>query len=153
MLGAAACVVALAGCALSIPTDPNGTLDEVTGGTLRAGVSPNPPWTSVEAGVPDGVDVELVVQFAEEIDAVVEWTYGGEEHLIGQLERGELDLVLGGITDDSPWEKQAAITTPFVEVTGPDGRPEKHVFAAPLGENAFLLRLERFLLDQEVEVP
>ena len=42
---------------------------------------------------------------------------GGEETLIGRLERGELDLVIGGLTADTPWVEQAAITKPYAETT------------------------------------
>lgn len=39
--------LALAACGATIPTDPDGTLETVRGGTLRAGVSPAEPWTEV----------------------------------------------------------------------------------------------------------
>ena len=148
-----AAALTLTGCGVTIPTDPNGTLEQVREGILKVGVSPNDVWTDFNAGDPTGVDVELVTGFATELGADVEWEFGGEEALIGELERGELDLVIGGLTDTSPWADKAAITKPFVEATGADGSPEKHVMAAPLGENDFLLELETFLLNQEVEVP
>ena len=47
---AALLVPLLAGCGLKIPTDPEGTLDRVSGGTLRAGISHNPPWTETGTG-------------------------------------------------------------------------------------------------------
>ena len=136
----------LASCGLSVPADPNGTLDRVTGGILRVGVSPNPPWTEVTQGTePTGTEVELVREFAATLPAEVSWTAGGEEALITAMEHGELDLVIGGLTADTPWEKHAAITTPYAEGIGPDGKRIKLVMAAPPGENAFLLRLEKFL--------
>ncbi len=139
----------LASCGLSIPVDPNGTLDRVTGGTLRVGVSPNPPWTEItEGGEPTGTEVGLVREFAATLPAEVSWTVGGEEALITAMEHGALDLVIGGLTADTPWEKHAAITKPYAEGTGPDGKRIKLVMAAPLGENAFLLRLEKFLLSK-----
>lgn len=143
----------LSGCAVSIPTDPNGTLDEVRDGSLRVGASPSEGWVDLDGDTPSGVDVDLVQGFADSLHSDIRWQLGGEEALIGQLERGDLDLVIGGLTDRSPWIEQAAITTPFVEVTGEDGALESHVMAAPLGENAFLLELETFLLSQKVEAP
>ena len=54
-----------AGCGVTIPTDPEGTLERVSGGTLRVGVSPNPPWTEVTQGAePTGTEVRLVEEFA-----------------------------------------------------------------------------------------
>lgn len=142
--------VLLTGCAGAFPADPDGTLNEVRGGVLRVGVSSHAPWTDVGPGrAPSGLEVDLVTGFAESLDAEVEWTASGEEDLIGQLERSELDLVVGGLTAASPWAEQAALTYPYTTVTGPDGAPEAHVMAAPLGENAFLVALERFLLEHK----
>src|SRR5918998_6285345 len=113
----------LAGCGLTIPTDPEDTLERVTGGTLRVGVSPNPPWTEVAQDVePSGSEVGLVKEFAATLPAEVSWTVGGEEGLIKGLEEGQLDLVIGGLTADTPWEKHAAIPKPYAEGTGPDGK-------------------------------
>lgn len=152
-VGAAATVLlAVTGCSATIPSDPDGTLDRVTDGTLRVGVSPNPPWTDLPGGPdadPEGSEVDLVEGFAASIGADVEWVPGGEEDLIGRLERGELDLVIGGLTARSPWSEKAALTYRYTETTGPEGEKELHVMAAPMGENAFLVELERFLLEAD----
>jgi polar amino acid transport system substrate-binding protein len=210
----------LAGC--GIPRDPEGTLDRVEGGTLRAGITVSEPWTRLEGGRPGGVEVELVERFARELGARVEWVNGSEADLIGALEVRELDLVVGGLTSDTPWQNKAAITrgyaTTRVVVAVPASQPPpddiaglrvaveagtdaagileaktdavpvrvadvtqvrgsavavdewlldnldlrdtgvhlskvEHVMATPLGENAFLVRLERFLIDHQGEVP
>jgi membrane-bound lytic murein transglycosylase MltF len=144
-------LVAVAGCA-AIPVDPEGTLERVSGGVLRVGMSQHEPWTALEDGERSGVEVRLIEEFAAERDADVEWRDGGEESLIGQLHRGELDVVVGGLTEKSPWSSHAALTRPYVVVTGPTGSPEPHVMAARMGENALLVALERFLLEREAEV-
>ena len=139
------------GCGVEIPADPDGTLERVQGDVLRVGVSAMPPWTSsVTGGEPDGVEIALIRAFAESLGSEVEWTEGGEEHLVSKLERGELDVVVGGITASSPWADKAALTRPYVTVTGADGQPEDHVMLSALGENAFLAALERFLLTADV---
>jgi polar amino acid transport system substrate-binding protein len=136
-------------CGVSIPTDPEGTLERVTGGTLRVGVSPNPPWTEVRGDAePTGTEVGLVKEFAASLPAKVSWTVGGEEALIKRLEIGELDLVIGGLTADTPWEEHAAITKPYGEAMGVEGKRIELVMAAPPGENAYLLKLEKFLLSR-----
>lgn len=117
-----------AGC--TYPQDPDGTLERVEGGTLRAGVSPSPR---------SAAEMRLVERFAADLGARVRWTRDGEEHLIERLEKGELDLVVGGLTKTSPWKTHAALTRPYAK---------DHVMAAPLGENAFLVRLERHLLEE-----
>jgi ABC-type amino acid transport substrate-binding protein len=133
----------------SFPADPEGTLERVTGGTLRVGVSLNPPHTEVRgAAEPEGAEVALVRNFAATLPAEIEWTVGGEERLILALEHGDLDLVIGGLTADTPWTEHAAITKPYAEAADPAGEPVELVMAARLGENAFLLRLERFLRER-----
>jgi polar amino acid transport system substrate-binding protein len=212
--------VGVTGC--GIPRDPEGTLDRVRGGTLRAGITASQPWTSLEGGRPGGVEVELVERFAQELGARVEWVDGSEAELIGALEVRELDLVVGGLTADTPWQSKAAITRSYattrVVVAVPASQPlpgdiaglrvaveagseaagileektdavpvrvpdvtqvkgsavavdewlldnlglrdtgvhlskAKHVMATPLGENAFLVRLERFLIAHQADVP
>ena len=140
----------LAGCGLSIPADPEGTLDRVRGGVLRVGVSPNPPWTVVSGpeAQPACREVELVQGFADGLGARVEWSTGGEEPLMKRLKEGQLDMVIGGLTAKTPWTKHAAVTRPYASATGVDGKRERHVMAARMGENAFLVELERHLLSR-----
>jgi ABC-type amino acid transport substrate-binding protein len=155
MLGASASLVlacALAGCGLSVPADPEGTLDRVSGGVLRVGVTPNGDRVTIdEAGDPSGGDVDLVEGFAETVDADIEWVVGAEEAHVRELESGELDLVIGGITDQTPWLDKAGVTRPYLEITEPDGTRLKLVMLTPMGENAFISELERFLTEHGQE--
>jgi polar amino acid transport system substrate-binding protein len=146
-----ATVLFVAACSVQIPQDPDGTLDRVRGDVLRVGVSHNPPWTSVDGNEPSGIEPELVREFAKTIDADVEWTIGGEETLVHQLEEGRLDLVIGGFTAKSPWVEHVALTRPYTTAPSASGEPEKYVMAVAKGENAFLVALERFLLAQDVQ--
>lgn len=149
LLVIAVMAASLSGC--GIPVDPAGTLDRVSGGELRVGVSHNPPWTDTStSGNPTGLEVRLVEQFADDLDAEIVWTETSEARLMDGLERGELDLAIAGLLDDTPWMDVAAVTRPFAETRDADDRLERHVMATPMGENAFLVRLERFLSDQEV---
>lgn len=141
--------VGLTGCGLQIPRDPDGTLDRVTGGQLHAGVTPNGTFVRVDGGEPTGRDVEAIRAFADSLDAEVEWTVGAEEALVRGLENGDLDVVAGGLTDKTPWTDKAGMTRPYAEATLDDGRTAKLVMLVPIGENAFLSRLETFL-DQEM---
>jgi ABC-type amino acid transport substrate-binding protein len=134
-------------CGLQVPADPEGTLDRISNGTLRVGISHNPPWTAVHNGEdPEGSEADLVREFAATRGASIDWTAAGEESLMGQLERGELDLVIGGLTKKSPWSDRAALTQPYAEGRAPDGAKEEYVMASRMGENAFLQELEQFLL-------
>lgn len=146
-LAAASAVLALtlAGCAL--PVDPDGTLERVTGGELRVGVVHDPPWAAVDGPEPSGSEVDLVLDYAATIDAEVEWYPGGEERLVRELEHGRIDLLIGGLTQDTPWVERVGVTRPYVAEDTPDGTLH-HVIAVPLGENGLLVDLERFLHDR-----
>lgn len=132
------------GCA-TIPRDPEGTLERVrTTRLLRVGASPSEGRVVVAGTEPAGPEVELVTGFAEAVGARVDWRVGGEEELVGAMERGELDLLAGGLSDRTPWSQRVSVTRPYAE-SRRHGEPVKHVLAVPLGENAMLGRLERYL--------
>ena len=42
--------------------------------------------------------------------------------LILALEHGDLDLVIGGLTADTPWTEHAAITKPYARTPTPTAR-------------------------------
>ena len=204
--------LALLVTACGLPRDPESTLDRVSGGTLRVGISEHEPWTVLGSSGPSGVEVELVELFAEDIDARIEWVDGEVEELAGALKVREIDLLIAGLTARSKISSEGALTHPYlttqlVVATPPEmdledvagievaveantegaGILEKtdaipvrvddatdaegpvaienyllddlgledtglrlletdHVMAVPHGENAWLVRLERFLL-------
>ena len=148
-------VLALAGCAM--PADPDGTLQDITGGTLRVGVTESvtdsAEFVRLQPGAePAGIEPELVRGFAATRDASVEWVEGSEHQLVEDLKHGELDLVIGGLASDTPWSKHAGMTRPYAESQDKRGKTVKHVMLVLMGENAFLLALDQYLLGQEVEL-
>lgn len=148
LMAAPVLAVALTGCVAHYPADPYGTLERVTDGVLRVGVSHNEPFTSVLGPVPSGREVELVEDYADTLGAQVEWTAEGEEELVDQLEHGRLDMMVGGLTQQTPWQQKVGLTRPYTQTTDEFGRTEKHVMAVRQGENAFLLELDEFLQDR-----
>ena len=216
---AAAAAATFGGC--QYPADPDGTLERVRDGTMRVGVTASDPWVDLaDPGDPQGVEPELARRFAARLNAEVEWIEGSEEELMGALEEGQLDLVVGGLTKKTPWKKEAALTRPYLRTrlvvgappgaslpddfdgvdvafergseagglvarktkaepvavqelgdargaaavddwllddlrlrgTGTQLSKHDHVMAAPLGENAWLVELERFLLRRTSEI-
>lgn len=135
----------LTGCAASYPTDPHATLERVTGSVLRVGISHNEPFVSVAGPAPSGREVALVENYARSLGAEVVWTADGEEELVDQLEHGQLDMMVGGLTDKTPWQKKIGLTRPYTQTIDEFGQTEKHVMAVRKGENAFLLDLDEFL--------
>lgn len=147
----AACVFTLLITGCAIPKDPDGTLDDVRGGTLRVGVTAADPWVVDKA---EGVEIELIEDFAATLDAEVRFEDGSEAVLLERLKAGELDLVAGGFDEKTPWITHGAPTRPYLEVREEqDSGPANvgHVMLAPLGENAFLVELEEFLDAHEAE--
>ena len=144
---AAVLLTVLSGCGLSVPTDPDGTLQSVSGGEMRVGVSPDPGLVSDDTDPPTGSIPDLVTGFADSIDADIDWTVASEETLVGMLERGDLDLVAGGFTDQTPWVDRAGVSRGYPGIDGADGL--SLVMLVPLGENAVLSALERYL-DRQV---
>src|SRR5690625_19187 len=151
-----AVMIGLAGCSGHFPADPDVTLDKDSGGTPRVGIPDQPHWTDTDSEGNDeqdkgGTEVALETDYAQTINADVEWHTGGEEQLIMMLSGRELDMVIGGLTDESPWSSDAALTTTFAESIGVDDSTSKHVMAVQMGENAFMTSLEEFLLDQNID--
>ncbi|WP_336646703.1 hypothetical protein [Microbacterium sp. USHLN186] len=140
-------LVSLAGCGIRIPADPHGTLTGVEGDELHVGVSPDPGLIDVSGATPTGALIDLAEDYARTLDATPTWTVASEETLVGMLESGDIDLAVGGFTEKTPWTARAALTRGYANIPGADGR--KLVMLVPLGENAMLSDLERFL-DEEV---
>jgi polar amino acid transport system substrate-binding protein len=155
LLACAACGLAACGlAACGLPHDADGTLDRVRGGTLRVGVLRSAPWVTDSLGTLGGVEVRLVNDLARTLGARVTWIRQPEGQLMEALHARELDLVIGGLTAAEPWAKQVAFTHPYhvdtvgvgvVQGTVTRTVVRKHVLAAPPGENAWLVHVERFL--------
>lgn len=130
---------------MQIPADPDGTLDRVvTSGKLRVGVSVQPPFTTLPPtpdADPGGSEVDLVNGFAASLGVEPVWVVGGEEELVRALAQGEIQVLIGGLTDKNPHLTSTGTTRPYVRT------PEhgKHVMAVVPGENALLFALERYL--------
>ena len=110
--------------ACGLPRDADGTLRRVTGGTMRVGVVEHPPWTKLTpGGGAGGLEAALMAELARELGARVEWVRGPESSLLEALQLRELDVVIGGFTDATPWKKQVAFTKPFYTDTIVVGQP------------------------------
>lgn len=137
-----------AGCDLL--RDPEGTLERVRGGVLRAGVCEAPPWVTRRGDEPAGVEPALLERFAAGLGARIEWRWGSAEEHLAALEHHRLDLAACGLERTTPWKERVGLTLPYhVERRAPDapgGRTAEHVLAVPPGENAWLVALERFLV-------
>lgn len=150
-----AALLVLSGCGSNFPADPKGTLERAQGGTLRVGASMNGDWVRISApgsrelssNDVQGTEVELVKDFATRLGARIEWVAGTEQNLADELKHGGLDLVIAGLDDKTPWVTHAGLTLPYAESRDERGNLHKHVMLVPLGENAFLLELDKYLME------
>ena len=103
----------LAGCD-RYPRDPEKTLETVRGGVMRVGVTEVEPWVWREGEEARGVEADLVRELAEELDARIQWVWGTPEEHLAALEQWQLDLVIGGLTQSSPWSKKIGMSRPYI---------------------------------------
>ena len=103
-------------------------------------------------GAVSGSEVELLTDYAETIDAEVEWVPAGENTLAAMMREGQLDVVVGGLASDVPWTSEIAATRPYTTTTGPDGAEVKIVVGVQPGENALMTDIERFLAERGGEL-
>lgn len=140
---AAAALVLLAGC--GVPKDPDHTLAHVDQThELVVGVAPAPPLVTVTDGRPTGPEADLATGFAATRGATVRWVVAGQEELVKQLEDGQVDMVVGGLTKESRITSQVGLTRPYATEVDDHGDEVKRVVAVPLGENAMVAALERW---------
>lgn len=130
----------LAGCGISIPTDPGGTLESVTGGEMRVGVTAEDNM-STGGETPAGPLPHLATDFARSIDARTTWIVAGEESLVEMLETDKIDIAFGHFTKDTPWADRVAVSRPFEA----PGTGAETVAFMQLGENAFVTQFETFI--------
>jgi polar amino acid transport system substrate-binding protein len=109
-------VVTHFGCA-SLPRDPKETLRQLQSRPIRVGLVEHPPWVMRTNDEPAGVEVDLMRNFAAQLGTTPDWHWGGEQEQMEALEHYQLDVVLGGFTDETPWSKYVGITRPYFEET------------------------------------
>jgi ABC-type amino acid transport substrate-binding protein len=115
-------------------------MDHIQGGVVRVGVVEHPPWAVASARGVSGVEPTLVADLARQLHARPAWRLGAESELLEALHDRKLDIVVGGLTSDSPWKSEVALTRPYE-----GGDDAKHVLAVAPGENAWLMHVERYL--------
>lgn len=131
----------------NLPRDPKETLRQVHSRPIRVGTVENPPWVVRNGAEPAGVEVELIRNFASQLGTTVEWHSGGEQQQLEALGDYQLDVVVGGLTDQTPWSKYVALTSPYFEEES-----SNHVIAVPPGENGFVKRMDEFLFTKRFEI-
>jgi polar amino acid transport system substrate-binding protein len=124
-----------------LPKDPSGTTNQILSrGTIKVGVIEHPPWViRTVDGEPAGAEAELVKEFSQRLGVKPEWQWGGEGQLFSALEKYELDVVIGGLENTTPWSSRIGMTRPYFK--------EIFLIGVPSG-----LQEPKELKDQEVGV-
>ena len=141
--------------ACDLPRDPEGTLDRVRSGTLRVGFVVDTPWVTAAGEGAGGIEGAIAAQLARGLGARIAWTHASETPLLTALHDGDLDLVIAGLTKDSPWAARASFTRPYyVDTTVVHGERKEvpHVVAVRPGENAWQVHVERMLEARKSEL-
>jgi polar amino acid transport system substrate-binding protein len=102
---------------IDFPKDAEKTLDKVSNGTIRVGFTNAAPWVYPSASGAKGIEAGIVTSFAATLHAKVEWIEGTEEQLYTALRRNEIDILIGGITDETPWKQEIGLTKPYLETS------------------------------------
>ncbi len=134
---------ALAGCN-AYPRDIEGTLDTIeTQRIVRVGLIGN------YSNAGDRYLTEaFLARLAHATGASPRIVTGSAEPLLVQLETNQLDLVIGEIAQDSPWNTDVAVIEPLaVRSMG-----ERQIGLSPVarnGENRWIMLLERLVRDHK----
>lgn len=127
-------ILGLAACS-EIPKDSEGSLEQIRdAGRFRVGLI---------AGSEDGEGRgrRLIEAVAAEVGATPQLSAGAAEHLLTQLEDGELDLVVGTMARKSPWALKVHATKPLSPAA--EEAPTSLVALARNGENGWISLLHR----------
>ena len=102
---------------IHFPKDAEKTLDKVSNGTIRVGFTDAEPWVYPSATGAQGIEADIVTNFANTLHAKIDWVQGTEEQLYNALKRGEINILIGGITDQTPWKEKIGLTKPYLETS------------------------------------
>ena len=128
-----------------VPRDSHGALERVRDGVVRVGVVEHPPWTVIDDGVVSGIEPQLLEAWASRLGARVEWRAGDLDELAEALHRRELDVLAGGLHQNTPYATKLALTQPYAESQDPHRKTRRLVLAVTPGESALLFALDQFV--------
>lgn len=129
----------IVGCT-DIPRDPEGTADRVRAeGRFRVGLIDG-------AALAHDRQALFLDRLKNAAGADPEIERGAAESLLQKLEAGDLDLVLGAMAANSPWEKQVHFLPALHEHVAP-GAYLRVVPMARHGENRWIAILHRAAID------
>ena len=116
--------LAAGGCS-DFPKDNAETLKQLQAGReMKVGVAHNPPWTVAAEGRIEGVEPALVTQWAQSLGTKARFITAPADDLVEALYKRELDVLVMGLTDETPHSGKLALSQPYLEV-------KTHIGVAP----------------------
>lgn len=146
-LGSLLCLILIVVGCREYPKDPEGTWERIRREGARVGLAEDGSHVQINGRPSQGPVEGSVVVLLERMlaDLGVEEAkrqIGSSDELMEKLERFELDIVVGGYTENSPWRNRVAFSRPWY-VDSSDG--DHHVLALPPGENRWLMTGDRWI--------
>ena len=121
----------LAGCG-GLPWDPDGTLERVRRTqVLRAGIIADDP------NEPSATQRRFLDLMAADTGSRIKLVRGSAEELLPQIEKGELDIVIGHFASDTPWEQRVTIMPTAKQMGARNGESAPGA-AVKNGENGWI---------------
>jgi polar amino acid transport system substrate-binding protein len=114
---------------IHFPKDAEDSLEKIMNHTIRVGFTNASPWVYPADGKPEGIEADIVANFAKTLNAKVDWVEGTEEQLYKALRRDEIDILIAGITDETLWHKEVGLTKPYIETEIVIGQPASPVLS------------------------
>jgi polar amino acid transport system substrate-binding protein len=104
----------LGACEGTFPRDPEGTSARVQRSrVVRVGATEHPPWIVRHGQDVRGPEAELIRRFAHALDVRVDFRFGQQEALLTALANFELDLVVGGLSEDTHFAEKVGLSRPW----------------------------------------
>ncbi len=121
--------------ACNFPKDPENSYEKAKKSALRVGIVSKADTARIN------FEKNLISNFAEQENLQTQFTVDNETELVKNLEKYQLDVVLGGFEKSSNWKTRVGMTKPY---------DSTHVFFIPRGENRLLYQLENFIHKQQL---
>ena len=145
-------LLTVVGCG-EYPKDPEGTSERIHREGVRVGLAEDGSHVQINGdssqGPAEGIEIVLLERMLADLGVEeAERQVGASDELMEKLERFELDIVVGGYTESSPWRNRVAFSRPWY-VDPSDG--DHHVLALPPGENRWLMTVDRWIATHPVD--
>lgn len=125
----------LTGCD-DFPKDMAGTMEGVlSSGTMRAGIV---------AGGPEDEQRALIARLASSLNVEASIFTGSTEDLVHRMNNGEIDILVGEFSANTPWKSQVGMTGPVRAINPPADKPVLRAIVRS-GENRWLMKVAKIV--------